>query len=229
MKRKIWVSGATGNMGKAVIQKFLSADDQVMATILPGEKRPVWPEKQPELTELNLQDEKAVADSIEVYLQKNSTIDIAVLTVGGFALGNLEATSSDSIYKMLNLNFVTAFNCAKPLFLQMKKQGFGRIFLIGARPGLNMKDSKGVFAYGLSKSMIFRLAELLNEEAKGTEVVVNVVVPSTIDTPQNRSAMPDADPDLWVKAEEIAEIIHFYSSEAARAIREPIIKIYNRS
>jgi len=229
MKRKIWITGATGNMGKAVIQKFLSSGDQVTATVLPGEKKPEWAEGQPELLELNLEDEKAVAESVDTFIRKNSSVDVAVLTVGGFAVGNLGATSSEGIYKMLNLNFITAFNSARPLFLQMKKQGFGRIFLIGARPGLNMKDSKGVFAYGLSKSLVFRLAELLNEEAKGTAVVVNVIVPSTIDTPQNRSAMPDADPESWVKASEIADIIHFYSSESAKSIREPVIKIYNRS
>ncbi len=65
-------------------------------------------------------------------------------------------------------------------------------------------------AYGLAKSLIFRLAELMNDEAKGTNVVTSVVVPGTIDTPQNRKAMPDADPSKWVRPETIADVIHFY-------------------
>ena len=67
-----------------------------------------------------------------------------------------------------------------------------------------MHNSKGMTAYGLSKSLLFRLAELLNEESDGLDIITQVIVPSTIDTPQNRKAMPDADYSKWVKAETIA-------------------------
>ncbi|MEO5945606.1 MAG: hypothetical protein ABIP79_02230, partial [Chitinophagaceae bacterium] len=62
--------------------------------------------------------------------------------------------------------------------------------------------------YGLSKSLIFRLAELLNEEAKNTDVITCVVIPSTIDTPQNRKSMPDADFSKWVTPEKLADLIY---------------------
>ncbi|MBL7708490.1 MAG: hypothetical protein JNJ86_05430, partial [Chitinophagaceae bacterium] len=81
----------------------------------------------------------------------------------------------------------------------------------------------------LAKSLLFRLAELMNEEAKGTNVVTSVVVPSTIDTPQNRKSMPDADPSTWVSADTIANIIYFYCKDEAAALREPVIKVYNNS
>jgi NAD(P)-dependent dehydrogenase (short-subunit alcohol dehydrogenase family) len=84
-------------------------------------------------------------------------------------------------------------------------------------------------AYGLAKSLNFRLAELMNEEAKGTNVVSSVIVPSTIDTPQNRKSMPDADFSKWVRPESIAEVIYFYCIEEAKDIRESVIKIYGRS
>ena len=92
-----------------------------------------------------------------------------------------------------------------------------------------MHKSKGLVAYGLSKSLIFRLAELMNDEAKGTNVVTTVIVPSTIDTPQNRGATPKADFTKWVKAEDIAELVHYHSSENAAALREPVLKIYGGS
>jgi NAD(P)-dependent dehydrogenase (short-subunit alcohol dehydrogenase family) len=101
--------------------------------------------------------------------------------------------------------------------------------MIGSRPGLDMKNSKGMLAYGLSKSLIFRLAELMNDEAKGQNVVTSVIVPSTIDTSQNRQAMPDADFTKWVKPEQIARVISFYCSDAATILREPIIKVYGGS
>jgi len=111
----------------------------------------------------------------------------------------------------------------------MMEKGRGRIFMVGSRPGLDMRNSKGMVAYGLSKSLIFRLAELMNDEAKGTDVVVSVIAPSTIDTPQNRKSMPDADYSKWVDPDEIAHIIHFYTTPDANGLREPVLKIYNKS
>ena len=105
----------------------------------------------------------------------------------------------------------------------------GRIFLIGSRPGMNATDGKGMIAYGLAKSLLFRLAALMNEESKGTNVVTSVIVPSTIDTTPNRKSMPDADFDTWVKPEAIADVIYFYCTEEAAVLREPVIKVYNNS
>ena len=104
-----------------------------------------------------------------------------------------------------------------------------QIFLIGSKPGLTAKEGKGKIAYGLAKSMLFRLAENMNDEAKGTNVVVNVVVPGTIDTPPNREAMPDADFSKWTKPEAIANIIYWYCTEAAASIRESVVKAYNHA
>ena len=111
----------------------------------------------------------------------------------------------------------------------MAKQNNGRIFIIGSRPGLDAKNGKGMVAYGLAKSLVFRLAELLNDEARGQNVVASIVVPSTIDTEANRKAISNADFTGWVKAEQIADVIYYYSSEAASALREPVIKVYNNA
>jgi NAD(P)-dependent dehydrogenase (short-subunit alcohol dehydrogenase family) len=106
-------------------------------------------------------------------------------------MGGIRETGSADILAQYELNFETAYHVARPVFLNMMEKGKGRIFLVGSRPGLDMRNSKGMVAYGLSKSLVFRLAELMNEEAKGTDVVVSVIAPSTIDTPQNRKSMPD--------------------------------------
>lgn len=100
--------------------------------------------------------------------------------------------------------------------------------MVGSKPGLDAKNSKGMVAYGLAKSLIFRLAELMNEEAKGKNVVVNVVVPSTIDTPENRQSMPGAHFEKWVKPEAIADIIYWHcNNDEASVLREPVLKVYN--
>lgn len=229
MNRTVLVTGATGNMGKAVIEKFIASGDRVFTSLMPGETNPYSGKSNPVVQVADLQEETATADWVASVTVQAGHIDIAVLTVGGYTGGKLEETSFDAIENQVNLNFKTAYNVARPVFLQMKKRGEGRIFLVGSRPGLDMKNTGGTIAYGLSKSLIFRLSEILNHEAKGTQVVTSVIVPSTIDTPQNRKAMPDADFSRWVNPSAFADIIFFYSSQQAESLREPILKIYNKA
>ena len=224
------VTGAGGNLGQAVCQKFLSEGYYVAGTINANEKPdPSNKIDNYETVAIDLTDEDATARFIQSVATNKGRIDAAVLTVGGFAMGKVADTPTKDILKQVKLNFETAYNTARPVFLQMMKQGKGKIFLIGSRPGLDMHSSKGMVAYGLSKSLIFRLAELLNDEAKGKNVVTHVIAPSTIDTPQNRKSMPDADPSKWVTPEAIAAIIHFHCSDEGDVIREPIIKAYNNA
>jgi len=166
---------------------------------------------------------------VETVISKYGRIDVAILTVGGFVAGNIAETKTSDISKQYKLNFETAYNIARPTFSQMKGQNKGRIFIIGSRPGLDARNGKGMVAYGLAKSLLFRLADILNDEADGKDIVTSVVIPSTIDTASNRKAMPKADFNAWVKTEQIADIIYFYSSEQASALREPVIKVYNNA
>jgi len=228
--KTVIVTGASGNLGQAVIKRFLKENFKVVGTVIPNDPAPL------NIDDLNF--EKVTVDLtyedeadkfVQSVVEKYKTIDAAVLTVGGFAAGAIAETKMADVLKQYQLNFQTTYHLARPLFIQMMKQDYGRIFLTGARTGIDMKNSKGMIAYGLSKSLIFRLAELMNEEAKGHNVITSVIAPSTIDTPQNRKSMPDADPSKWVKAEDIAGIIHFYCTEGASAIREPVIKVYNNA
>jgi NAD(P)-dependent dehydrogenase (short-subunit alcohol dehydrogenase family) len=222
------ITGATGNLGQAVIKKFLSEGFKIVGTIMPGESPEVNDER---LTNkaVDLTNEANSLELVEWVIAKYGRIDVAVLTVGGFALGKIADTPAMDIIKQYKLNFETAYNIARPVFMQMIKQNSGRIFLIGSRPGLDPNKAKGMVAYSLGKSLIFRLADLMNDEANGYNVVTSVVVPSTIDTPQNRSAMPGADFESWVKGEEIANVISYYSNENAKSLREPLIKVYGNS
>lgn len=224
------VTGASGNMGQAVVKKFIDEGYKVIGTVIPNDPVPVdFPADKFEKVVVDLMSEDDAAKFINDIVSKYGSVDAAVLTVGGFAMGSVAETKTSDITKQYKLNFETAYNTARPIFLQMLKQNTGRIFIIGSRPGMNAIHSKGMVAYGLAKSLIFRLAELMNDEAKGTNVVTSVIVPSTIDTPQNRQAMPKADPAKWVKPEAIADVIYFYCTDAAAALREPVIKVYNNS
>jgi NAD(P)-dependent dehydrogenase (short-subunit alcohol dehydrogenase family) len=229
MKNAI-VTGASGNLGQAVVKKFLAEGYSVTGTIIPNDPVSInIKEDKFETAVVDLMSEEGAQQFVESVATKYGSIDAAILTVGGFAMGKIADTKTSDVLKQVRLNFETAYNTARPVFNQMIKQGSGQIFLIGSRPGLDMHNSKGMVAYGMAKSMIFRLAELMNDEAKGTNVVTCVIVPSTIDTPQNRHSMPDADFSKWVKAEAIAETIYFYCTDEASIIREPVIKVYNNA
>ena len=224
------VTGASGNMGQAVVRKFLTEGYTVVATIVPNDPVQIdITDPKFEAVIVNLMDEDNSQQFVQSVLKKHGSVDVAVLTVGGFAMGSVAETKTADVMKQYKLNFETAYNVARPVFIQMMAKGDGRLFIIGSRPGLDAKSGKGMVAYGLSKSLIFRLADLMNDEAKGKNVVTSVIVPSTIDTPQNRKSMPDADPAKWVKPEAIAEVIHFYCTDAASALREPLIKVYNNA
>ncbi|HEY0433405.1 MAG TPA: SDR family NAD(P)-dependent oxidoreductase [Chitinophagaceae bacterium] len=226
----VLVTGSSGNLGHAVVKKFIDGGWTVAGSLLLQEQTPST------LNHANfkpfnadLSDEAAASSMVASVIEACGSIDAAVLTVGGFAMGSIAETDMTAMLGQYKLNFQTTYQVARPVFVQMMKQGHGRLFMTGARTGINMNSSKGMTAYGLSKSLIFRLAELMNAEAKGHDVVTSVIAPSIIDTPPNRRSMPDADFDNWVRPEDIANTVWFYCSKDAAAIREPVLKIYNNS
>ena len=231
MKKTIIVTGASGNMGQAVVKKFLAENYHVAGTMVPNDPVPFEiNDDHLEKIVVDLMSESDSGKFVGSVIEKNGSIDAAVLTVGGFAMNKIADTGTTDILKQYKLNFETAYNVARPVFVQMMKQGYGRIFLVGSRPGLDVaRHGKGMLAYSLAKSLIFRLAELMNAEAGKTNVVTSVLVPSTIDTPQNRKSMPDADFEGWVKPEDIANTIFYYCTGEAAALREPVIKLYNNA
>lgn len=224
------ITGATGNLGQAAIKKFIDEGYFAIGTVIPGDLANIdFPASSFEKIAVDLLDEDESQKFVDAVISKYGRIDVAILTVGGFAMGNIAETKTSDIGKQYKLNFETAYNIARPAFAQMKRQSQGRIFIIGSRPGLDARNGKGLVAYGLAKSLLFRLADLFNDEASGKDIVTSVVIPSTIDTAVNRKAMPNVDFNTWVKADQIADVIYFYSSEGGSALREPVIKVYNNA
>lgn len=224
------VTGASGNLGKAVVSKFIAEGYKVIGTVIPNDPVPMnFPPDKFEKAVVDLMNEDDSGKFVRSVIDKYKSIDAVVLTVGGFTMGTIADTSAADIMKQYKLNFETAYNIARPSFVQMMKQNSGRIFIIGSRPGLQAWHDNGMVAYGLAKSLVVRLAELMNIEAKGHNVVTSVVVPSTIDTPQNRKAMPDIDFANWVKPDDIANVIYYHCTDEAAALRETVIKVYNNA
>ena len=225
--KTVFITGASGNLGKAVVEKFLAEGYKVIATVSPG-KTLGFENANIETFEADVTNEESISKVVNSVVSNNK-IDAAILLVGGFAMGSIQDTDGASLKKMFSLNFETAYFTARPIFNHMMKQSAGRIVLVGARPALNPVDGKLTVAYALSKSLIFKLAELLNAEGAANNVVSHVIVPSIIDTPVNRVAMPTANFSDWVKAEEIAETMFYLCSEKGSAIRDTTVKLYGHS
>ncbi len=204
--KNLIVTGASGNLGCAVVNKFISEKWNVAGTVQQGSNK-VSENKNENYISLDLLDSSACTSFINSAIDRSGNIDAAVLTAGGFAMGNISDTSIEDINKQYELNFQTAYNIAQPVFLQMIKQQSGIIFLLGSKPGMDVNKGTKSIAYALSKSLIFRLSEILNAEAAGKNIKIIVLVPNIIDTPQNRKSMPDADFSKWMTPAAIAEII----------------------
>jgi NAD(P)-dependent dehydrogenase (short-subunit alcohol dehydrogenase family) len=222
MTRNIIVTGAAGNLGRAVVQKFKREGYQIIATILPGSGDVV--EEVDDAYEVDLTNEVSVTEFYKEYQMQYGEVDAIVHLVGGFAMGNLENSSVKDFEKMIQLNFITAFTMVKNFLPLMKKANYGHFLFVGARPALNIEDAKEVLAYALSKGMVISLADIVAQEAKNTKIRSHVFVPSIIDTPENRVAMPDADFTKWVNPEEIAEAMHYAVNN--HALRNMTFKLY---
>jgi NAD(P)-dependent dehydrogenase (short-subunit alcohol dehydrogenase family) len=178
---------------------------------------------------VDLTDEGAVRSLITWLIQTYKGIDAALLLAGGYVPGGVSGATGNEVKTMFAINFETAYNVARPLYGHMLGRGKGRIVLMGARPALEAAEGKTAVAYALSKSLLFKLAEILNADARSKDVMTHVVVPSTIDTPNNRKAMSNADFDSWVKPEQLAEIFNFICSDSAAPLRDPVWKVYNNA
>jgi NAD(P)-dependent dehydrogenase (short-subunit alcohol dehydrogenase family) len=228
--KTVVITGANGNLGTACVKKFLVEGYKVIA--VDGSNNHLdFAADNPnyEFTTVNLSNEEETNTFITHIITKYGKIDGALMLVGGFAAGNMAATTGADIHKMFSLNFETAYFMARPLLQHMRQNDFGRLIFIGARPALQAAQGKDLLAYALTKSLLFKLADFINEENKGKNITASVIVPSTIDTAINRKSMPDVNPANWVKPEAVADTIEFITSDKGSVLRETVLKVYNNA
>lgn len=228
MKSNAIITGAGGNLGTAVTQAFLEANYQVIGTI--EEHHSTDKLQKHEALHYSKIDLLKSADAEKLVndaFQKYGSIDALVLLVGGFGMGNITNTNSDDIQKMVALNFNTAYNLIQPYLAKAKNQSQqGNIIVVGAKPATTLASSGETLAYALSKAMVMNLAEVINGNAKESNVKASVVIPSIIDTPANRSSMPDANFSDWVQPSAIAQLMVQICSKEFTPIRDGVYKVY---
>lgn len=230
MKKSLIITGAAGNLGKTVTQRMLDLGFAVEATLGSRDSSDFIDHKALKSEKVNLLDEAAAEAFVKQVDSRCDELSGAVLLVGGFTPGGFKESDGATVEKMIQLNFFTAYYMIRPLLEVFEKQeSGGRIILIGTRPVLNISEGKNLVAYSLSKSLLFKLAEYINSYGSKKGITVTVIVPSTLDTPGTRSAMPEMDFSKWVPTDKVADTIEFIFSDAGGMLRETVIKLYNKA
>jgi len=228
------VAGGTGGLGKAVSLAFLNAGARVAVTYVKKDELAALQAEAGEGAALlgsyavDVTDDASVHSAVDSIVQTHERIDVLVNTVGGYAGGiKLWETDPKVFSQMVDLNTRSGFLLARNVVPVMLKQKGGAIVNIAAKAAFD--HAAGASAYAASKAAAVAMMDSLAEDLKGTGVRVNSILPSIIDTPSNRRAMPNADFEKWPKPEEIARVILFLCSAEARLIHGAAIPVYGTS
>jgi NAD(P)-dependent dehydrogenase (short-subunit alcohol dehydrogenase family) len=214
----VLITGGAGALGHTVVPSFVSAG----ASVFLGDLNPV---QQSGVTSLkaDFTDQTQVRGLVNDVIQSAGRLDALINLVGGFATGRVVETDVSLWQRMMAMNLTSAFLLSHAVLPSMLERRQGRIVHIAARAGL--EPFPGAAAYVVSKAGLIALIRALSTELNGSGVTVNGVLPSTIDTPANRKAMPAADPSKWVRPESIAQTLIFLASDEAIQINGALIPI----
>jgi NAD(P)-dependent dehydrogenase (short-subunit alcohol dehydrogenase family) len=226
------VTGAAGNLGRAVATALAARGMRVAA--LDRSAGPLEdvvatlpdPAAHLVLAGVDLMDPAACVGALDQVMARYGRLDAVAHTVGGFAFAPVADSLPATWELMFRLNLLTTANVFGAAIARMRPAGRGSLVAIGAMAAL--KAPAGLAAYAASKAGVLRLVESYADETKRDGLRVNAVMPGTIDTPQNRASMPDADRSGWVTPEQLAEAIAFLLSDAASGITGALVPVTGR-
>jgi NAD(P)-dependent dehydrogenase (short-subunit alcohol dehydrogenase family) len=227
------ITGAAGNLGRAVSKAFAAAGAKVALLDLRDDTLQqaagALPEdSQPFTCAADLIDTDAVSNAVERVLSHYGRIDCLANIAGGFTMGPpLHQTPDKDWDFMMDLNARTVFNTCRAVVPHMLASGGGRIVNVSARAAREGKAKMG--PYCASKAAVITLTETLSAEHRHDNITVNCILPGTIDTPQNRTDMPDADHSKWVPPAALADVVLFLCSPAARCVTGAAVPVYGQT
>jgi NAD(P)-dependent dehydrogenase (short-subunit alcohol dehydrogenase family) len=232
MDKTVLITGGTGALGTAAVERFLKKGYTVLVTDIREASSQFldhFSEYKSKLHTyvLNVLSEADLKTFAATVKESFNGLDVLVNIVGGFSMSKIAETSEEEFDKMMNMNLRTAFLTSKTFLPQISQKENGRIINISSRAGL--QGAAGMGPYCISKAGVITLTQTLAEELKETSVTVNAILPSVIDTEANRKDMPNADYSRWVKPEDIANVILFLVSVEARAISGASIPVYYKA
>jgi NAD(P)-dependent dehydrogenase (short-subunit alcohol dehydrogenase family) len=217
------MTGANGNLGRALAQTALAQGAKVaLLDVSFGADMPASAPGMASVHKVNLLDGEATRACFAAI----GRVDVLCNIAGGFAMGDPVHATGDEVWtRMYDLNVRTLLNSVRAAVPGMLERGRGKIVNVGATGGL--AGQANMAAYSAAKSAVIRITESMAAELKRKGVNVNCVLPSIIDTPQNRAAMPKADPSHWVAPADLANVILFLASDEARAVHGAALPVVN--
>jgi NAD(P)-dependent dehydrogenase (short-subunit alcohol dehydrogenase family) len=220
-QRSVIVTGGTGALGRRVVEAFLEAGDQVTVPwIVQGEVDAMPSHECLSLVEADVSDPAGARAVVEAA----GGVDVLINGVGGFGGGSpVHETDIELWDRLYTLNVRTAVCMSRTSVPVMLERGAGSIVNVASQAAIDCPG--GIAAYSASKASIIALTRSLAGELAGTGVRANAVVPTTIDTPANREAMPDADFSTWTAPEEIARVMRWLSSGEAQTVSGGLIPV----
>ena len=227
------ITGASGNLGNALVERFRAAGAKlVLVERNAGKLKQAYPDlaDHPDhsIAGADLTNAEAMKAAVDATIARFGRVDVLVNTVGCFRAGTpLHETPLDTFDFLMNLNARTVYIAAQAVLPTMLAQGRGKIISIAARPGLEGRANQA--AYSASKAAVLRLTESMAAEYRMQNINVNCIIPGTIDTPQNRTAMPDSDFSKWVQPESLADVVAFLASDLARDVHGVALSVVGKS
>jgi NAD(P)-dependent dehydrogenase (short-subunit alcohol dehydrogenase family) len=230
-EKVVMITGAAGNLGRAVAASFAvdgarlilvgNSLKNLRAAALP-QSLDSW-----QFVDVDLANQDDTDARLRQTISQTGPVDVLCAIAGAFLMGEpVHETSSATWNTMMDVNVRTLLNTTRCVVPGMIERGNGRIVTIGATTALHGNARMG--AYTAAKSSVMRLTESMAAELGPQGINVNCVLPSVIDTPQNRKAMPDADPKAWVNPNDLAAVIRFLASDQAIAINGALIPVTGR-
>jgi len=223
--KSVLITGGTGALGSAVAATLLQAGAICHVTWRSDKELSHFDlADKVQLHQLDAQSEDAV---VKLYA---SLPDLwgSIHTIGGFAMAPVEKTSADDFNRMFQGNTLTTFLCCREAIKVMRQGGKGgRNVNVAARPAV--VPTAGMTAYSTSKAAVASLTQSLAEEVKNDDILVNAVLPSVMDTPANRKAMPNADVAKWPKVVEVAQAIRFLASPENALTTGALVPVYGKA
>jgi NAD(P)-dependent dehydrogenase (short-subunit alcohol dehydrogenase family) len=227
--KHVVVTGGTGALGTAVVGLLVERGATCHVPVQEPRFLDDFPHHHHPRVETRAGLDFTVEATVERFYAELPACWASLHIAGGFAMSPFTETSLDDFLSIMNANAVTAFlscrEAVKAIRRSRADEG-GRIVNVSARPALNPVG--GMVAYGASKAVVNHLTQGLAEELVPEKIWVNAVIPSVMDTPGNRKAMPDADFDSWPKTEEVAETIVFLASSVNRVTRGGLVPVYGQ-
>ncbi len=225
--RTVIVTGAAGNLGRAVAAAFAGQGANLVLVDLNREnlaKSFGAEDEQRLFAPTNLLDQAQVDALARTTVERFKRIDVLCNLAGGFRMGETVHETSDKTWNFLfDLNTRTLLHAVRAVVPHMLAGGGGKIVNVGAFAA--QKGTAGMGAYVASKAAVIRMTESMAAELREKNINVNCVLPTIIDTPENRAAMPGADPARWVAPQDLANVIAFLASDAARAIHGAAVPV----